>query len=109
MKFNLTLLAAAVLLAAACAPKAGKTTRVVGQFGEDAPETVRIVLGESVDTTVTVTDGRFEVAIPTDLTGFAHVETDYMPVSFISDGSKITVDPVAGTAVYSNKKGPHAR
>ncbi len=109
MKFNLTLLAAAVLLAAACAPKAGKTTRVVGQFSEDAPETVRIVLGESVDTTVTVTDGRFEVAIPTDLTGFAHVETDYMPVSFISDGSKITVDPVAGTAVSSNKKGPQAR
>ena len=108
MKFNLTLLAAAALLVAACAPKAGKTTKVVGQFSEDAPETVRIVLGESVDTTVTVKDGRFEVAIPTDLTDFAYVETDYMPVSFISDGSKITVDPVAGTAVSSNKKGPQA-
>ena len=59
--------AAALMLAAACAPKAGKTTQVVGQFAENAPETVRIVLGESVDTTVTVTDGRFAVAIPTDL------------------------------------------
>ena len=108
MKFNLTLLAAAVLLAAACTPKAGKTTKVVGQFAEGAPETVRIVLGESVDTTVAVKNGRFEVAIPTDLTDFAFVETDYMPVSFIPDGSKITVDPLAGTAVSSNKKGPQA-
>ena len=108
MKFNLTLLAAAALLAAACAPKAGKTTKVVGQFAENAPETVRIVLGESVDTTVTVTDGRFEVVIPTDLCDVAYVETDYMPVSFIADGSKITVDPMAGTAVSSNKKGAQA-
>ena len=98
MKFNLTLLAAA-LAVAACAPKAGKTTQIVGQFTEDAPETVRIVLGETVDTTVTVTDGRFQVAIPTDLCDVAYVETDYMPVSFIADGSKITVDPMAGTAV----------
>ena len=91
MKRYLTLLAAAAMLAAACAPKAGKTTQVVGQFSENAPETVRIVLGESVDTTVTVTDGRFQVAIPTDLTDFAYLETDFTPVSFISDGSKITL------------------
>ena len=105
MKFNLTLLAAAAMLAAACAPKAGKTTQIVGQFTENAPENVRIVLGESVDTTVAVTDGRFQVAIPVNLTDFAYLETDFTPISFISDGSKITVDPVAGTAVSSNKKG----
>ena len=107
MKFNLTLLAAA-LAVAACAPKAGKTTQVVGQFTENAPETVRIVLGETVDTTVAVTDGRFQVALPKDLTDFAYVETDFTPISFISDGSKITLDPVAGTAVSSNKKGAQA-
>ena len=107
MKFNLTLLAAA-LAVAACAPKAGKTTQIVGQFTENAPETVRIVLGETVDTTVTVTDGRFQVAIPKDLTDFAYLETDFTPISFISDGSKITLDPVAGTAVSSNKKGAQA-
>ena len=108
MKFNLTLLAAA-LAVAACAPKAGKTTQIVGQFTENAPETVRIVLGETVDTTVAVTDGRFQVALPKDLTDFAYVETDFTPISFISDGSKITLDPVAGTAVSSNKKGAQAR
>ena len=100
---------AAALLLAACAPKAGKTTKVVGQFSENAPETVRIVMGENVDTTVTVTDGRFTVEIPTDLLEFAYVQTDFEPVSFIPDGSTITVDPLKGTAVSSNKKGPQAR
>ena len=100
---------AAALLLVACGPKAGKTTKVVGHFGEDAPETVQISLGDALDTTVTVTDGRFEVVIPTDLLGLAYVQTDFTPVSFIADGSTITVDPVAGTAVSSNKKGPQAR
>ena len=100
---------AVALLVAACAPKAGKTTKVVGQFGEEAPETVRILVGESIDTTVTVTDGRFEVALPTNLQELAYVQTDFEPVSFIADGSTITVDPVAGTAVSSNKKGPQSR
>ena len=100
---------AAALVLAACSPKAGETTRVTGQFGEEVPETVRILVGESVDTTVTVTDGRFTVEIPTNLQELAYVQTDFEPVSFIADGSTITVDPVAGTAVSSNKKGPQAR
>ena len=100
---------AAALVLAACSPKAGETTRVTGQFGEEVPETVRILVGESVDTTVTVTDGRFSVEIPTNLQELAYVQTDFEPVSFIADGSTITVDPVAGTAVSSNKKGPQAR
>ena len=100
---------AAALLVAACGPKAGKTTRVTGQFGDEVPATVRILVGESLDTTVTVTDGRFTVDIPTNLTELAYVQTDFAPVSFIADGSTITVDPMAGTAVSSNKKGPQSR
>ena len=100
---------AAALLVAACAPKAGKTTRVTGQFGDEVPETVRILVGESLDTTVTVTDGRFTVDIPTNLAELAYVQTDFTPVSFIADGSTITVDPMEGTAVSSNKKGPQSR
>ena len=100
---------AAALLVAACGPKAGKTTRVTGQFGDEVPETVRILVGESLDTTVTVTDGRFTVEIPTNLQELAYVQTDFTPVSFIADGSTITVDPMEGTAVSSNKKGPQSR
>ena len=100
---------AAALLVAACGPKVGKTTRVTGQFGDEVPETVRILVGESVDTTVAVTDGRFSVEIPTNLQELAYVQTDFTPVSFIADGSTITVDPIEGTAVSSNKKGPQSR
>ena len=102
------LLAAAVLLAA-CSPKPGKTTKVVGQFGDDAPAVVEIAMGDILDTTVIVTDGRFEVEIPKDLTTMAAIQAGDAQVSFLSDGSTITIDPEAGTAVSSVKKGPQAR
>ena len=109
MSKKLLYLAAALTLVA-CGPKAGKTTKVVGHFGEEeAPATVQILVGESLDTTVTVTDGRFAVEIPTNLMELAYIQTDFEPVSFIADGSTITVDPLTGTAVSSNKKGPQSR
>ena len=108
MKFQLTLLAAA-LAVVACTPKSGKTTKVVGQFTEDAPAVVEISMGELLDTTVVVVDGRFEVEIPKDLTVMAAFQPGFNAVSFLSDGSTITIDPAAGTAVSSNKKGPQAR
>jgi hypothetical protein len=86
MKTNLMYLAAALLLAA-CTPKAGNTTKVVGQFGEDAPEVVEISLGDVLDTTVIVQNGRFEVNIPKNLTTIAVFQTGFSPVTFLSDGS----------------------
>ena len=108
MKSNLMYLAAALLLAA-CTPKAGNTTKVVGQFGDDAPEVVEISLGDVLDTTVIVEKGHFEVNIPKNLTTFAVFQPGFSPVTFLSDGSTITIDPEVGTAVSSNKKGPQAR
>ena len=103
------LILSAALLVAACAPKAGKTTKVVGKFAEDAPAVVEIMMGNVLDTTVVVTDGRFEAEIPTDLTTMAMLQAGDSPISFLADGSTITIDPEAGTAVSSNKKGPQAR
>ena len=108
MKFNLTLLAAA-LAVAACAPKSGPTTKVVGQFAEDAPAVVDLSIDGVLDTTLVVTDGRFEAVIPKDLTKMTILRAGDAPIAFLSDGSTITVDPAAGTAVSSNKKGPQAR
>ena len=102
-------LAAAAMLAAACAPKSGDTTRIVGKFAEDAPGVVEIMVGNVLDTTVVVTDGRFEAEIPKDLTTMAMIQAGDSPISFLSDGSTITIDPEAGTAVSSDKKGPQAR
>ena len=102
-------LAATAMLAAACTPKSGDTTRIVGKFAEDAPGVVEITVGNVLDTTVVVTDGRFEAEIPKDLTAMAMIQAGDSPISFLSDGSTITIDPEAGTAVSSNKKGPQAR
>ena len=105
---------AAALLLAACAPKAGNTTKVVGQFGDDAPKIVEITMGlmadkDILDTTIVVQNGRFEFEIPKNLTAPAVFRTGFSELTFLSDGSTITVDPEAGTAVSSNKKGPHSR
>ena len=109
MKTRMMILAATAMLLAACSPKAGKTTKVVGQFGEDAPESVQISMGESLDTTITVENGRFEAEIPTDPTQMVVVDAGLSPVTFVADGSTITVDPAAGTATSSDKKGVQAR
>ena len=109
MKYSLTLLAAAMILAAACTPKSGTTTKVVGQFAEDAPAVVDLSIDGVLDTTVVVTDGRFEAVIPKNLTTMTVLRAGDTPITFLSDGSTITVDPVAGTALSSNKKGPQAR
>ena len=106
---HLMYLAAAAMLVAACTPKPGKTTKVVGQFGEDAPAVVEIAMGNDLDTTVVVTDGRFEAVIPRDLTTMAHILAGDSQISFLSDGTTITIDPEAGKAVSSDKKGPQAR
>ncbi|MBR3386679.1 MAG: TlpA family protein disulfide reductase [Bacteroidales bacterium] len=108
MKTNWMYLAAALLLAA-CAPKAGDTTKVVGQFSGDAPEAVEIVMGDVLDTIVVVKNGRFEARIPKDLTTFAVFQPGEAQVRFLSDGSTITIDPEKGTVNSSLKKGPQSR
>ena len=109
MKTHTLSLAAVAMLLAACTPKPGETTRIVGEFAGFAPETVEIMVGETIDTTINVVDGRFEVEIPTDVTQIGIVNASLTPALFIPDGSTITVDPDEGTAVSSNKKGVHAR
>ena len=112
---------AAALFLAACSPKSGNTTKVVGQFTENAPETVRLVRGyydgsfdenhfvSFFDTTVAVVNGRFEVEIPRCLTTMTDLQVGNGSVGFISDGSTITIDPEARSAVSSDEKGAHSR
>ena len=49
------LAAAAVMMLAAC--NGAKETLVSAQFGENAPELVKVIVGNKVDTTVVVKDG----------------------------------------------------
>ena len=119
MKTNLMYLAAALLLAA-CSPKASNMTKIVAQFGDDAPESARIVTGAynmpSLDTIVSVKNGRLEAEIPKNLGVYSNIfpgtttfQEDEWYATFLSDGSTITIDPEAHTAVSSDKEGYHSR
>ncbi|MBR6211877.1 MAG: TlpA family protein disulfide reductase [Bacteroidales bacterium] len=120
MRTKLLYLAAA-LLAVACSPKSSDTTKVVGRFAGNAPETVRLVRGyydglldedqfvSFFDTTVAVVNGRFEVEIPKCTSTTTEFQNGSDVVNFISDGSTITIDPEGHTAVSSNEDGPHSR
>lgn len=102
---KMMLAAVAVLMLAACG---SKETQVCADFGNNAPDRVRVTVGDKIDTTVPVIDGKFEIEVPVDLTTMAHARAGSSVYSFVSDGSKITLDPKDGKA-YSNKKGVHSR
>ena len=93
----------------------------MGQFAGEHPATVKITRGyydgvfdeehfvSFFDTTVAVVNGRFEVEIPKCLTAMTDLQVGNGTVGFISDGSKITIDPEARTAVSSDQKGVHSQ
>ena len=109
------------LLAVACSPKSADTTRIVGQFKEDAPQTVRFVRGyydgslesnafvSSFDTTVAVVNGQFEVEIPKYVVMPTDFESGSIHIPILSDGTTITIDPESGTAVSSDENGHHSQ
>ena len=107
MQKKLMLAAAAVMMLAAC--NGAKETQVSAQFGENAPEQVKVTVGNKIDTTVVVKDGKFEVNVPVDLTTLSRVRFDRSVFSFISDGSEITLDLKDGKAYSIQKKGVHSQ
>ena len=106
MKKSMMFLAVSAMLAAACTNNG--TTKVTGEFKENAPESVKIKVGES-ESSVEVKDGRFTAEVPVDLTTVSHLQAGTTRVTFVSDGTKITIHPEDGTAVSSSKKGVQSR
>ena len=102
---KLIISAVAIALVAACGTKA--TTQVSGSVPE-GEETVQIVTAD-IDTTLTVADGKFSIEVPTKVTAVSYAVAAGRQVSFIADGSKITVDFEDGEAESSSKNGVQAR
>ena len=101
------LAAAAVMMLAAC--NGPKETHLSAQFGDNTPEHVKVIVGDKFDSMIKVKDGKLDVDVPVDVTRLSRIRTGASVYSFISDGSKITVNPDDGKA-YSNKKnGVHSR
>ena len=102
---KLIISAVAMALVAACGTKA--TTQVSGSVPE-GEETDQIVTAD-IDTTLTVADGKFCIEVPTKVTAISYAVAAGRQVSFIADGSKITVDFEDGEAQSSSKNGVQAR
>ena len=89
-----TLLAGAAMVAlAACTGKPAAETLLQGSFPSDAPESVEIIIGEALDTTVAVVDGTFSLVVPTDVTVRGRLEYPEEIASFIPDGTVLSFDP----------------
>lgn len=97
--------AAAALMLVACDSK----TRVVAQWEGNAPKKMKFSVGEKMDTTVAVKDGKLEVKLPADLTSLSRARAGAANFTFVSDGSKLTVNTKTGTIVSSKKNGLHSR
>jgi thiol-disulfide isomerase/thioredoxin len=108
MSKTLMYLAAAAVLLAACSSKPGKT-RLVGQYEKDAPETVQIVIGTLLDTTVALENGRLDVELPVDVTVMSFLYAGGEQLEFISDGTTLTMDPEEWWITSDRKNGVHGR
>ena len=104
---KMMLAAAAVMMLAAC--NGSKQTHLSAQFGDDAPDRVRVTVGDKIDTTVYTRNGKFSVDVPVDVTVLSRVRAGMSVYSFISDGSDITLNPEDGKAYSAKKNGVHTR
>jgi thiol-disulfide isomerase/thioredoxin len=111
MKRNLLIVLAAAVVVIACGTKGSRYTTIIGSYSssENAPEFVEVIIGNLVDTVITVTDGKFNARIPANKSVLSYIVSDNQPMQFVSDGSTITFDFMEKTVVSSNKKSPNVR
>jgi thiol-disulfide isomerase/thioredoxin len=100
--------AAVLVLLAACSSKPAKT-RLVGQYKENAPETVQIVVGSALDTTVALVNGRLDVELPVDVTTMSFLYEGEKVLEFVSDGTTLTMDPEDWWVTSDKADGVHGR
>ena len=111
----IVLLSVAMLMAA-CAPEVRKTTMLSGQFTQEAPDSVFIKVGDVLDTVAVVTNGCFNIEIPTVLTRISYLwfrnsemGRKESQVFFVADGSNLTYVPETKKVLSSDKKGLQTR
>ena len=87
---NFFIAASAAVVLASCASKPGDVTKITGVVNDPEVAEVNIRLGD-VDTTVTVTDGKFYVELPADVTTYGMLMSSNRRFGtyFISDGTQM--------------------
>ena len=109
MKRNLFVALAALAVLASCNSQKVTTVKCNFPSPESAPAAVQILVGNLLDTTVAVMDGKLEAKIPADKRTLSYIISENQPLQFISDGSTITVDFTDKSVVSSAKNGVNDR
>lgn len=91
---SILLATASVAVLASCGGKVSDVTEISGNVLAEGISEINVVVGEVVDTVVPVTDGRFAIEVPADVTVYGRIYAAEKGVSFISDGTplKVVVD-----------------
>ena len=90
-----------VALVASCTGKVSEVTEITGVVVPEGIDEVAVVVGTAVDTLVPVTDGKFSITVPTDLTMMAVVAAGEYNANFIADGTPLEVVLDAESVVTS--------
>ena len=90
-----------VALVASCTGKVSEVTEITGVVVPEGIDEVAVVVGTAVDTLVPVTDGKFSITVPTDLTVMAVVAAGEYNANFIADGTPLEVVLDAESVVTS--------
>lgn len=86
---------------ASCTGKVSDVTEITGTVVPEGISEVNVKVENVIDTLVPVTDGRFSVVIPADVTTFGRVAAANYGATFISDGTPLEVVIDEETAVAS--------
>ena len=80
-----------VAVMASCTGKVSDVTEITGTVASEDITDVKVVLGTVVDTLVPVTDGKFAVTVPTDMTVLGVVSAGQFAANFVSDGTPLNI------------------
>lgn len=81
---------AAVAMVACSSPKVSDQTAISGTFGSNAPDVVKIEIpGASIDTVVSVKNGKFSIKVPTYRAGLSRITAGNIITRFIADGTPL--------------------
>ena len=91
MKTKFRIVAAVVAVLAVSCGKVSEVTEISGTVNIDGVTEVRVLVENVVDTLVPVTEGKFKVAVPADVTTFGRISAGSNGTMFLSDGTPLDV------------------
>ncbi len=103
MNFKSIIFAVAVLVVAASCANSSDVTKIRGTVSAEGFDEVSVVVMEmQIDTLVPVVNGKFSIDLPASRTAVGVISAGYYRISFIPDGTKLSVELSTEPSVKSS-------